>query len=115
MSMRDTSASGYVIPASRFTNLLPENLREQYTKAIEDQDVNLVQEILGENAPENFPSFNDAFVHGHEDHGENMVHGEVYISFEEEDLYKPKELNHAGEFLQAQGLLPTFERWTMWG
>jgi hypothetical protein len=115
MSMRESAASGYVIEASKFTHLLPENLREQYTKAIEDQNAELVTSLLGENVPPQFPEFESAFVHGDEDHGVNMVHGEVYIAFDEEDIYKPKELNFAGQFLESQGLLPKLEQWTMFG
>lgn len=113
--MRDTAASGFLIPASKFTELLPESVREQYTKAIEDQDAETVTNLLDEHAPEQFPNFESAFVFGDEDTSENLVKGEVYVNFDEEDIYKPKELNFAGEFLKAKDLLPAFERWTMFG
>jgi hypothetical protein len=112
--MQTTSASGYVVKASAFTNLLPEPLREKFTQAIADKDVELVDEILGENAPKEFPSFETSFMLQPEGDADNLVQNEVYICFQDEDLYvlTPKpELN----FLMANGIKPEFERWTTWG
>jgi hypothetical protein len=114
MSMQSTGASGYVVKASAFTNLLPEPLREKYTQAIADGDAELVNEILGENAPEQFPFFESSFKLNEEDNAENITKGEVYICFQEDDLYfmRPKpEL----DFLMAHGIKPEFERWCVWG
>lgn len=113
--MRSSPASGYVVLASKLTTLLPESAREEYTKAIADQDEQAVTDLLDEHLPEQFPQFNEAYTFKDEDEGENMVAGEVYVTFDESDLFKPKELNAAGEFLKSKEMLPTFERWTIWG
>lgn len=114
MSMDCTGASGYVVKASVFTSLLPEHLREKYTQAIADQNTELVDEILGENAPEAFPTFESSFTLKDEDTSDNLERGEVYICFQDEDLFHltPKpEL----EFLKSKGINPEFERWTVFG
>jgi len=112
--MDSTGASGYVVKASVFTSFLPEHLREQFTQAITDQNTELVDEILGENAPEAFPTFESSFFLKDEDTTDNLDKGEVYICFQDDDLYHlvPKpEL----EFLHSKGIKPEFERWTTWG
>jgi hypothetical protein len=112
--MSNTGGLGFVVKASEFTNFLPSNLREKYTQAIADQDTDLVDEILGENAPAEFPEFESSFKLKDEDESENLTKGEIYICFQDEDLYfqTPKPgLN----FLKSKGINPEFERWVVWG
>lgn len=112
--MDSTGASGYVVKASVFTSFIPEHLREQFTHAIADQNTEQVDELLGENAPEAFPTFESSFVLKSEDTTENLEKGEVYICFQDEDLYvltPTVGLN----FLTSKGIKPEFERWTVWG
>jgi hypothetical protein len=111
--MQTSGASGYTVKAESFTSLLPENLREEFTQAIADQDVDLVDEILGENVSPEFPMFESFFLRD-EDDTDTLEKGVVYICFQDEDLYirTPKpEL----EWLQKQGINPAFERWAVWG
>ena len=112
--MSNTGASGYVVKASDFTPLLPEHLQEKFTQAIADKDTELVNEILGENAPEAFPTFESSFMLRDEDEAENLTKGEVYICFQDEDLYVQKP-NAELLFLVANGIKPEFERWVTWG
>ena len=114
MSMHDVGCSGYIVEASNLTKLLPENVREKFTQAIADQDTELVDEILVENAPPQFPEFESSFTLKDEDEADNLEKKKVYVCFQSEDLYilTPKpELN----FLIANGIKPEFERWVTWG
>jgi hypothetical protein len=113
--MSTTGASGYVVKAEAFTNLLPKNLRKKFTQAIADQDTELVDKILGENAPKVFPTFESSFVLNDEDDTDSLEKGVVYICFQEEDLYSPKTPRPEFEWLQKEGIDPKFERWTVWG
>lgn len=114
MGMQSSGASGYVVKAEAFTNLLPENLRAKFTQAIADQDTELVDEILGENTPPEHPTFESSFVLKDEDDTDSLERGVVYICFQDDDLFvlTPKrEL----EWLRGHGIDPQFERWTTWG
>lgn len=114
MSMLTTAASGYVTEASNLTKLLPENLRENFTQAIADKDLELVEKILGENAPEKFPNFESAFMLQSEGEADNLKYGVIYICFQESDLFILVP-NPGLKFLMANEINPPFERWTTWG
>lgn len=115
MSMDSIGASGYVANANEFIKFIPENLQKDYLEAIENRDFDAVNELLGESVPENFPTFEGAFVLGDEDTADNLERGVVYVCFQDDDLFKPKELNSFGEFLKSNGIIPEFERWSQFG
>ncbi len=114
MSMRDIPASGYTVKASEFTKFLPESVQGRYTKAIEDVDSELVSEILGEHLPNDYPGFESVFILSGEDSSEDLAQGEMYVVFDESDLYV-KEPTRAHEIMKFQGISPTFSRWSTWG
>ena len=114
MSMQDVPCSGYTVKASAFTPLLPESIRERYTKAIEEQDWETTDEILNEHMPADFPGYESCFVLGDEDNAEGLDRGEVYVIFQDEDLFTQVP-TRAHDLLRAQGILPEFNRWTLWG
>ena len=114
MSMKDTACSGYTVKASAFTPVLPESIRERYTKAIEDQDWENVDEILNEHMPADFPGYESAFVLNDEDNSDGLERGEVYVIFQDEDLFVQTP-TRAHDLMKAQGISPEFNRWTTWG
>ena len=48
MSMREYPTSGYVVEASKFTDLLPEDQRAAYQEALDDQDTESAKNILAD-------------------------------------------------------------------
>jgi len=112
--MQDTACSGHTVKASAFTSILPEPLREAFTKAIADQDADAVDEILDEHLPTNFPGYESAFVLADEDNADNLERGEVYVIFQDEDLFIQLPTDGA-EAMKARGIIPEFNRWTTWG
>lgn len=114
MSMQDTACSGYTVKASAFTKFIPESLREQFTKAIEEQNAELVDEILNEHLPAEFPGYESAFTLKDEDNADALEKGEVYVIFQDEDLFIQTPTREA-EALRAAGIIPEFNRWTSWG
>lgn len=112
MSVTNMGNSGHLAKASEFTKLLPEDKREEYTNAITDKNIELVNLILGEQAPKGFPSFESAVFLGEEEGIDPEAEG-MYVCFQNDDLYvrTPKpELN----FLLANGIHPWFQQWASW-
>ncbi len=114
MSMRSIPASGYTVKASEFTKVLPENQQERYAKAITDQDAELVDEILNEHLPQDFPGYEQVYLVAEEDESDELEKGEVYVVFDESDLYV-KEPTRQHEIMRFQEISPKFSRWTVWG
>ena len=112
--MKDTGCSGYVVKASEFTKLLPPEIQPMYEKALADNDLEYVDELLDVHAPLSFPTFDSPFILGDEDNTDNLEKGVVYICFDDDDLYV-KQPTPGLEFLQSNGVKPEYERWTTWG
>ncbi len=114
MSMKSIGASGYIVKASDLTKLLPAEVQDEFTKAIENKDYQAVDDILND-APDSFPTFESAFVLNAEDEADNLEHNIVYVCFQDEDLFIPKVNTVGHNFLLNAGIKPEFERWSTWG
>jgi hypothetical protein len=112
--MQETACSGYTVKASEFTRLIPESVRERYQKALDAQDWETTDEILNEHLPIDFPGYEACFVLNAEANADNLVHGEVYVIFQDEDLFVQIP-TRAHDLMKAQGISPEFNRWTNWG
>ena len=73
--MKDTGCSGYVVKASEFTKLLPPEIQPMYEKALADNDLEYVDELLDVHAPLSFPTFDSPFILGDEDNADNLERG----------------------------------------
>lgn len=115
MSMREYPTSGYVVEASKFTDLLPEDQRAAYQEALDDQDTESAKNILAEHLPENFPCFSDVYRPAEEDTvDEPMETGGMYVVFDEEDMYVRTPTPGRIALLDA-GLMPDLQHWSVWG
>lgn len=112
--MKNYGASGYLIKASDLEPLLPVLHRVEYRELLESMDQEEIQNFLSENWPANFPPFNDVYIHAEEDESEDLEHGEIYVSFDESDLFV-KTPTPAFEVLKAANVEPKFQRWVQWG
>lgn len=112
--MQDTACSGHTVKASEFTRFIPHDIQEVFTKAIADQDYEKVDEILDEHMPTDFPGYESAFVLKDEDNADGLERGEVYVIFQDEDLFVQTP-TRAHDLMKAHGISPEFNRWTTWG
>jgi hypothetical protein len=109
MSMNNTATSGYIIKALECARFLPSKLYQEFTAAIAIGDVELVDELLGENVESGFPMF-ETFKLNADDETTELEHNTIYICFHEDDLYVKTPTNEH-EFLLANGIKPEFQRW----
>ena len=114
MSMTDTACSGYTVKASEFTCFIPESVRERYQKSLEDGDWETTNEILNEHMPADYPGYESCFVLKDEDNCDGLERGEVYVIFQDEDLFVQTP-TRAHDLMKSQGIYPEFNRWTSWG
>ena len=112
--MQDIPCSGYTLKASDLTKFLPADQQEQFTKFCEDGDWESVQTVLADHMPKEFPQFTDAFCLNEESNPCDLERGEVYVNFDDSDLYVRVE-SPAYKAMKAKGLSPEFNRWTVWG
>ena len=115
MSMRDCPASGYVLEARKVVKALPEDLQEQANLLIEEMDTEGLLHLLIEHFPTNLPQPAEVFMLGDEDTPEELEVGELYVRWEDEDLYTIKEKTALHEFRSIIGTQPQFHHWAMWG
>ena len=82
---------------------------------MENCDLEAIQEFLAEHLPPTLPLSAEAFLLGHDDWGDDLEQGTVYVRFDEEELYTKVETPEMQAFLRAIGKKPQFRQWTMWG
>lgn len=114
MGMHNSGASGYLIKASDLTNHLPESVRVKYLKGIETQDEQVVVNILENHMPDKFPKFESVFVFSDTDESDELEVGEVYVCYDESELFVKVETD-AFEAIKKAGVIPEFQRWVTWG
>ena len=112
--MRDSACSGYTVKASEFTKFIPEPLKERWQKALADGDWETTDEILNEHMPADFPGYESCFTLNDEDNADNLERGEVYVIFQDEDLFVQTP-TRAHDLMRCQGISPEFNRWTVFG
>lgn len=115
MSMRDIPASGYVINGRLLVPTLPQEYQVAATQALDDQDCEAFNEILNFHLPEVFPDYQQAFLFGDEDTSEELERGEVYVIFDESDLFVKTPKPELLAFRKAVGKDPEYQRWSVWG
>jgi hypothetical protein len=114
MSMKNYAGSGWLIKASDIEPLLPVLHRVKYRELLENGDWEGIQDFLSENWPDNLPKFNDVYLHADEDESEDLEHGEIYVSFDESDLFV-KTPTPAFAAMKSANVEPKFQRWVQWG
>lgn len=112
--MSNQGASGYLLKASAIKPFLPPEVRDAYDDALK-LDVTTVSSILDEYLPKEFPPFADVFRCCAENESDVMEVGEIYVNFDEEDLFFPKVPTPAMLALQLKQIKPEFQRWVTWG
>lgn len=114
--MRDIACSGYTINASELTKVLPKDIRDDYKRFIAKKDLESVRLLLFDYLPDEFPMFEDVFIHGDDDDDDagELEHGEMYVLFEETDLYT-KTPTPELQAMEKEKIVPKFVRWTVWG
>ena len=111
--MRNSAASGYTIPASQLTPILPLDAQEQFKAAIANDDLETLANLFYDNAPDDFPTYVDFFKLTPEDESDHLDHDTIYLEFQVEDLYEtiPKP---GLKFLTQNKIEPAFSRWTIY-
>lgn len=118
MSMEESPGSAYVLEARKIIPHLAEEYRAGAEELIEEQDTSGLQDFLckPEVWPEDFPPIASVYRPGDEDtvDGVNMVTGEVYLLFEQEDLYilRPKPITNR---MEVMGIKPELSNFSVWG
>jgi len=111
MGMKSYSNTGHTVKASDLTQLLTEAVRKDYLQAIEDDDTEAVENILGEHMPEGFAPFTSVFNSRHADiETEDLEDEDMYVTFDADDLYVKSE-SVAMRAMKAAGLNPTPAQW----
>jgi hypothetical protein len=111
MGMKNYSNVGHVVKASDLTQLLTESVRKDYLEAVEYNDCETVEEILGEHMPDGFAPFTSVFNYRFDDiETEDLEDEDMYVTFDAEDLYV-KVPSRALELMKASGLNPTQAQW----
>ena len=114
MSMKNYGASGYLIKASDIEPFLPVLHRVEYRELLENGDWEGIQEFLEENLPPIFPPCCEVYLHSDENESEDLEHGEIYVTFDESDLFvkTPTPIMQA---LETAKVAPKYQRWVQWG
>jgi len=112
MGMKNYSSSGYLVVASKLTKLLPESVRISYENAVVDGDWEKAGNILSESWPTNFPVVESVFTMDDdaEFDDDNLQRGEMYVQFDEDDLYISLPTTAMINLSQA-GVLPENRKW----
>ena len=114
MSMKDNPGSGYVMAAEDVIRMLPEELREQATALLEDNDWEALHEFFEENLPPGIPRPEETFRFGDEDTSDDLESGTMYVRWDESDLFTMTPTLGLEE-LRKLGKEPTFAQWAIWG
>jgi len=112
MGMKNYSSSGYLVVASKLTKLLPESVQIAYEDAVVDGDWEKAGNILSESWPTNFPVVESVFTMDDdaEFDDDNLQRGEMYVQFDEDDLYISLPTTAMINLSQA-GVLPENRKW----
>jgi hypothetical protein len=112
MGMKNYSSSGYLVVASKLTKLLPESVQIAYEDAVVDGDWEKAGNILSESWPTNFPVVESVFTMDDcaEFDDDNLQRGEMYVQFNEDDLYISLPTTVMINLSQA-GVLPENRKW----
>lgn len=116
MSMRNHPMTGYLVPASKFKDFIPEKSREQYEAAVSACDREEVADILRSHIPSDFPAFSGVWCPAEEDNvddPEAVQTGEVYVIFDESDLFV-KQYSNQHIAMKREGIVPEFHSWSIW-
>jgi len=112
--MTNTAASGYTLKASDLTNHLPRAIREDYERFIKEGDAESVETLLSDHLPRGFPPFESVFVMADEWESDCLDRGEMYVCFDESDLFTKTPTQHMLNMERVK-VAPTFSRWVTWG
>ena len=115
MSMKDNPGSGYVMAAEDVIRMLPEELREQATALLEDNDWEALQEFLDENLPPGIPRPEETFLFGDEDTSDDLHSGTMYVRWDEDDLFIRQEKPCMSIMRELAAKEPTFCQWAIFG
>lgn len=117
MGMRENPASGYVLPISALAPLYEGELREKFDSLVEDYDREGMSDFLNVNLPDEFPPFTEVYIPADEDtvDGEALVQGEMYLIFDETDLFERKKSPALVALEERLSTVPQYSRWSVWG
>ena len=111
MSMKNYSSYGYLVVASTLTKLLPETVRVSYAAAVDEGDWETAKNILDESWPTNYPVVEAVFAMSNDaEFDDEIQRGEMYVSFNEGDLYISVPTTALINLSQA-GVQPENRRW----
>lgn len=112
MGMHNYSSSGYLVVASKLTKLLPESVRISYEDAVVDGDWEKAGNILSESWPTKYPVVAAVFTmdDAAEFDDDELHRGEMYVQFDEDDLYISLPTTAMINLSQA-GVLPANRKW----
>lgn len=113
MSMRDYPNSGYVVEVAEFNKLFQGELLSAFEEILDENDVELLTQFLGDNLPPEFPHF-VLFSLNDEDWADDLESGKIFAKFDEKDLYV-KTPTEALLNLENLGIYPNHTLWTTWG
>jgi len=118
--MRDNPCNGFVMPAVDLIPALRCECREEAKECLEDGDCESLLDLFNGGLPANlpcpqFPRVAEVFRLGDEDTpDENMEVGELYVRFDEDELYTRKETPQM-EALKLMGIEPKKCNWSVFG
>ena len=116
--MNSTAASGYIVEASSFLKLFVGAELAELTRLLDDGlSEPVYEEItdwLNQYLPDTMPVIEHTFVLTDEDNSDSLQHGIIYCFIDEDELFikTPSEYALA---LTKEKIVPTFNRWTVWG
>jgi hypothetical protein len=112
MSMKNYNSTGYLLKAREITLLLPAEVRAVYQDAVDNGDWEGAQGIAQPNWPKHFPPIECIFTLDDEAEfeEEDLEKGEMYVQFDESDLYEKKP-TVALSNLMVEGVRPVYRRW----
>ena len=115
MSMNNYSCHGYTVRALILADLIPNDKgqRDQFLGALKDHDVEEAQNIMDDELDGDLP-LPFLFLMGDEWESEDLERGEIYASWDQEELYELVPLT-ALELLKQKNVNPELNRWVSWG
>ena len=115
MSMQDTPATGYVLEAHKAILLLKLSDRIAAELIYEDDNSEGLQDYLEKNLPCEFPRPAEVFILSDEDTSEDLERGQMYVRWDEEELYIRTDTPAMKAIRNSLGEIPKPALWTVWG
>jgi hypothetical protein len=112
--MRDYANSGHLVNVKELVGFVPSDITEQFNQAEHDGDWETMESLLNDHLISTFPRPSGAFVVRDEDETEDMLSGEMFARFDEDDLFV-KTKTPEMLMMESVGVIPKFNQWTTFG